>query len=155
MFSVPTLVSLLLLAVPKVVYADPCVTFDADFNLLAFGLNGKDWNAGQQSSWGSGEFHRHTSSLPAYPPLVGYLVPVLLPRHLRVTSRYWEISGVQTSHVVLLRCCMAVKTVGISSNLARARELFSFLNGARLASFKASGHWRPHFVCLAPLMSVL
>ena len=55
MFSIPTLVSLLLLAVPKAVYADPCVTFDVDFNLLAFGLNGKDWNAGQQDSWTSGE----------------------------------------------------------------------------------------------------
>ncbi|KAI0711229.1 hypothetical protein C8Q76DRAFT_797549 [Earliella scabrosa] len=54
MFSIPTLVSLLLLAVPKAVYADPCVTFDVDFNLLAFGLNGKDWNAGQQDSWTSG-----------------------------------------------------------------------------------------------------
>ena len=56
MFALPTLVSLFLLALPNAVYADPCVTFDADFNLLAFGLNGKDWNAGTQDSWGSGTY---------------------------------------------------------------------------------------------------
>ncbi|TBU59326.1 hypothetical protein BD310DRAFT_420351 [Dichomitus squalens] len=69
MFSVPTLVSLLLLAVPHVVYADPCVAFDAEFNLLAFGLNGKDWNAGQQSSWGSGSATDITAS--GRPPFDG------------------------------------------------------------------------------------
>lgn len=55
MLSLPTLVSLLLLAVPNAVLATPCVSFDADFNLLAFGFDGKDWNAGQQDSWTSGE----------------------------------------------------------------------------------------------------
>ena len=55
MFSIPTLVSLFLLAVPKAVYASPCVTFDINFNLLAFGFNGKDWNAGLQDSWPTGE----------------------------------------------------------------------------------------------------
>ncbi|KAI0635239.1 hypothetical protein C8Q77DRAFT_1217131 [Trametes polyzona] len=54
MLSVPTLVSLLLLAVPRVARASPCVAFDANFNLLAFGFDGKDWNAGQQDSWTSG-----------------------------------------------------------------------------------------------------
>lgn len=56
MLSLPTLVSLLLLAVPNAVLATPCVSFDADFNLLAFGFDGKDWNAGQQDSWTSGEY---------------------------------------------------------------------------------------------------
>ncbi|KAH9940690.1 hypothetical protein B0H21DRAFT_754015 [Amylocystis lapponica] len=54
MLRLPTLVSLLLLAVPKAVFSSPCVAFDASFNLLTFGLNGKDWNAGQQGSWTSG-----------------------------------------------------------------------------------------------------
>ena len=55
MLSVPTLVSLFLLAVPKAVYASPCVAFDSGFNLYAFGLDGKDYNASTQASWSSGE----------------------------------------------------------------------------------------------------
>ena len=31
-----------------------CVVFDADWNLLAFGFKGKDYNAGTQDTWGSG-----------------------------------------------------------------------------------------------------
>ncbi|KAI0360607.1 hypothetical protein OH77DRAFT_1418587 [Trametes cingulata] len=69
MLSAPTLVSLLLLAVPHVVLASPCVTFDADFNLLAFGFNGKDWNAGQQDSWTSGTATDITTS--GRPPFDG------------------------------------------------------------------------------------
>ncbi|KAI0746854.1 hypothetical protein C8Q80DRAFT_1220110 [Daedaleopsis nitida] len=69
MFSIPTLVSLLLLAVPHTVYADPCVAFDADFNLLAFGLNGKDWNAGKQDTWASGSATDITAS--GRPPFDG------------------------------------------------------------------------------------
>ncbi|KAI0372023.1 hypothetical protein BV20DRAFT_992346 [Pilatotrama ljubarskyi] len=69
MLSVPTLVSLLLLAVPKAVLASPCVAFDADFNLLAFGFNGKDWNAGQQDSWTSGTATDITTS--GRPPFDG------------------------------------------------------------------------------------
>ncbi|KAI0795433.1 hypothetical protein C8Q75DRAFT_803319 [Abortiporus biennis] len=53
MFSIPTLVSLFL-AVPTLVLSSPCVTFDADFNLLAFGFDGKDWNAGTQDTWTTG-----------------------------------------------------------------------------------------------------
>ncbi|KAJ3553382.1 hypothetical protein NM688_g3642 [Phlebia brevispora] len=52
MFKSLTLVSLLTLAIPAL--TRPCVTFDSNFNLLVFGLDGKDWNAGQQSSWASG-----------------------------------------------------------------------------------------------------
>ncbi|KAH9852563.1 hypothetical protein C2E23DRAFT_826139 [Lenzites betulinus] len=69
MLSVPTLVSLLFLAIPTAVRASPCVTFDADFNLLAFGLNGKDWNAGQQDSWTSGSATDITAS--GRPPFDG------------------------------------------------------------------------------------
>ncbi|KAM5533881.1 hypothetical protein V8D89_012421 [Ganoderma adspersum] len=69
MFALPTLVSLFLLALPNAVYADPCVAFDADFNLLAFGLNGKDWNAGKQDSWTSGSATDITAS--GRPPFDG------------------------------------------------------------------------------------
>jgi len=33
------------------VHASPCLTFDVNFNLLAFGFGGKDWNAGTQDVW--------------------------------------------------------------------------------------------------------
>ena len=48
-----TFVSLLQLALP--VFSSPCVVFDANFNLYALGLGGKDWNAGTQDSWSSGK----------------------------------------------------------------------------------------------------
>ena len=51
-----TLVSLLSLAIPA--FTRPCVTFDASFNLLVFGLDGKDWNAGTQDAWAGGELIR-------------------------------------------------------------------------------------------------
>lgn len=47
-----TLVSLLSLAAPA--FTTPCAVFDAQMNLYAFGLNGKDWNAGTQDTWASG-----------------------------------------------------------------------------------------------------
>ncbi|KAJ7598611.1 hypothetical protein C8J56DRAFT_848436 [Mycena floridula] len=31
-----------------------CVVFDSSWNLLVFGLNGKDWSAGTQDAWASG-----------------------------------------------------------------------------------------------------
>ncbi|TFK90320.1 hypothetical protein K466DRAFT_638163 [Polyporus arcularius HHB13444] len=69
MLSLPTLASLLLLAVPRTVYADPCVAFDIDFNLLAFGFGGKDFNAGPQDSWTSGDATDITAS--GRPPFDG------------------------------------------------------------------------------------
>ena len=54
MFRLPTIVSLLALAAAKVAQASPCVAFDSNFNLLVFGLDGKDWNAGAQDSWANG-----------------------------------------------------------------------------------------------------
>ncbi|KAI6006283.1 hypothetical protein F5J12DRAFT_833441 [Pisolithus orientalis] len=52
----PTLVSLLLLSASTAVSARSCVAFDVNWNLLAFNLDGKDWNAGTQDSWtGSGK----------------------------------------------------------------------------------------------------
>ena len=32
-----------------------CVAFDVSWNLLAFGFNGKDYNAGTQDKWASGK----------------------------------------------------------------------------------------------------
>ncbi|KZT34087.1 hypothetical protein SISSUDRAFT_992301 [Sistotremastrum suecicum HHB10207 ss-3] len=33
------------------VHTSPCLAFDSDFNLLAFGFGGKDFNLGPQSTW--------------------------------------------------------------------------------------------------------
>ena len=54
MFKALTLVSLLHLALPA--FTSPCAVFDSKFNLYAFGLGGKDWNAGPQDSWASGAY---------------------------------------------------------------------------------------------------
>ncbi|KAG8216554.1 hypothetical protein J3R82DRAFT_6735 [Butyriboletus roseoflavus] len=52
----PTVASLLLLSALATVKATPCVAFDINWNLLAFGLDGKDWTAGTQDTWsGSGQ----------------------------------------------------------------------------------------------------
>jgi hypothetical protein len=49
----PTIVALYFLSTTPV-RASPCVAFDVQWNLLAFGLDGKDWNAGTQDKWASG-----------------------------------------------------------------------------------------------------
>jgi len=65
-----TVVSLLLLSTSATVRATPCVAFDINWNLLAFGLNGKDFNAGTQDTWtGSGNAVDITSS--GRPPFDG------------------------------------------------------------------------------------
>jgi hypothetical protein len=51
--SLPTIATLFLVY-STAVRASPCITFDTNWNLLAFGLDGKDWNAGTQDTWGSG-----------------------------------------------------------------------------------------------------
>jgi len=52
MLRLSAFVSLLLLTLSQFsVHASPCLTFDVGFNLLAFDLNGKDWNAGTQDVW--------------------------------------------------------------------------------------------------------
>jgi len=52
MLSLIGLVSLLLLThFQSSVSASPCVSFDANFNLLAFGFGEKDWNVGTQDVW--------------------------------------------------------------------------------------------------------
>ena len=50
----PLLTFVALFVSPVAVRASPCVSFDVNWNLLAFGLDGKDWNAGTQDTWASG-----------------------------------------------------------------------------------------------------
>ena len=52
----PLLTLAALYIAPRAVRATPCVAMDINWNLYAFGLNGKDWSAGTQDSWGSGMF---------------------------------------------------------------------------------------------------
>jgi hypothetical protein len=59
----PTIVALYFFSTTAV-RASPCVAFDVQWNLLAFGLDGKDWNAGTQNTWASGAFLRTAVSLP-------------------------------------------------------------------------------------------
>jgi len=52
MLRLISLVSLLLLTLSQAaVHATPCLSFDVNFNLLAFGFNGKDWNVTTQDVW--------------------------------------------------------------------------------------------------------
>jgi hypothetical protein len=55
--STLTTAALFFLGAVRTARASPCVAMDANFNLYAFGLNGKDWNAGTQDSWGSSQSH--------------------------------------------------------------------------------------------------
>ncbi|KZP28126.1 hypothetical protein FIBSPDRAFT_817720 [Athelia psychrophila] len=52
-----SVVALYLLSITQSVTAKPCIAFDSAWNLLAFGLDGKDYNATTQTAW--------TSSTPA------------------------------------------------------------------------------------------
>jgi hypothetical protein len=49
----PTIVALYFFS-SAAVRGSPCVAFDVKWNLLAFGLDGKDWNAGTQDTWADG-----------------------------------------------------------------------------------------------------
>jgi hypothetical protein len=49
------LVCLFFCSLSNVVLASPCIAFDANFNLLAFGFGNKDWNAGTQDTWSSSQ----------------------------------------------------------------------------------------------------
>jgi hypothetical protein len=52
MHGLASLVSLLLLTLSQsLVSASPCLSFDINFNLLAFGFGGKDYDAGTQDAW--------------------------------------------------------------------------------------------------------
>jgi hypothetical protein len=54
----PLLTFVTLFVSPVLVRASPCVAFDVSWNLLAFGLDGKDWNAATQDTWASGAYPR-------------------------------------------------------------------------------------------------
>ncbi|KAK7035365.1 hypothetical protein VNI00_011896 [Paramarasmius palmivorus] len=56
-----TLVSLLFCS-STALAASSCVSFDSNWNLYAFGFDGKDYNAGTQDSWGSGSPEDITAS---------------------------------------------------------------------------------------------
>ncbi|KAI5119386.1 hypothetical protein M0805_001060 [Coniferiporia weirii] len=66
-----TVVSLLLPALSSILpaSAEPCVAMDINFNLLVFGVDGKDYNAGTQDSWTSGTATDITAS--GRPPFDG------------------------------------------------------------------------------------
>jgi len=65
-----TLVTLYILSVSPAAFAlSSCVAFDTSWNLLAFGFNGKDYNAGPQTSWSSGTATDITAS--GRPPFDG------------------------------------------------------------------------------------
>ncbi|KAI9458858.1 hypothetical protein BJY52DRAFT_1119232 [Lactarius psammicola] len=65
----PLLTFVALFVSPAAVRASPCVAFDTNWNLLAFGLGGKDWNAGTQDTWASGTATDITAS--GRPPFDG------------------------------------------------------------------------------------
>ncbi|KAL4073487.1 hypothetical protein J3A83DRAFT_4072446, partial [Scleroderma citrinum] len=84
-----TLVSLLLLSASGTVHARPCVAFDVNWNLLAFGLDNKDWNAGQQSTWtGSGSASDITTS--GRPPFDGNSTTCYLSQY---TNAIYVLNG--------------------------------------------------------------
>jgi len=64
----PTIVALYFFSTTAV-RASPCVAFDVQWNLLAFGLDDKDWNAGTQNTWASGTAADITAS--GRPPFDG------------------------------------------------------------------------------------
>ncbi|KAF8621239.1 hypothetical protein AX15_007951 [Amanita polypyramis BW_CC] len=70
MFRPLSLVLLSILSFPHIAIANSgCVAFDIYWNLLAFGFNGKDYNAGTQDTWTSGQATDITTS--GRPPFNG------------------------------------------------------------------------------------
>ncbi|KAG9000530.1 hypothetical protein FRB94_005380 [Tulasnella sp. JGI-2019a] len=54
------------------VYALPCISFDANWNLYAFGVQGQSgWSLGTQDNWGSGGGNATTISTTNAPPFNG------------------------------------------------------------------------------------
>ncbi|KIL62237.1 hypothetical protein M378DRAFT_179751 [Amanita muscaria Koide BX008] len=70
MVNFPSLVLLSILSFTRMALANSaCVAFDISWNLLAFGFNGKDYNAGTQDTWTSGNAQDITTS--GRPPFNG------------------------------------------------------------------------------------
>lgn len=63
-----TVVSLLLPALSAILpaVASPCIAMDVNFNLLVFGANGKDYNAGTQDKWTSSASNRFSCPQSIY-----------------------------------------------------------------------------------------
>ena len=59
-----TLVALFLLFISQTVLSSPCIAFDANWNLLAFGLNNKDYNAATQDKWTGSKLYMWLRSTP-------------------------------------------------------------------------------------------
>ena len=51
-----TLVALYFFSVAQTVLGSPCIAFDANWNLYALGLNGKDYNVATQDKWTGSKF---------------------------------------------------------------------------------------------------
>ncbi|EIW77167.1 hypothetical protein CONPUDRAFT_62794 [Coniophora puteana RWD-64-598 SS2] len=83
-----TLVSLLLASSNALVSASPCVAFDINWNLLAFGLDGKDFNAGAQSSWSSGKRKASEITTSGRPPFDGTNTTCYLSQHALNSFQY-------------------------------------------------------------------
>lgn len=64
MLRISSLITLVTLSLAGAASAgSPCIAFDISWNLLAFGFNGKDYNAGPQNTWASGKLQAaHTAS---------------------------------------------------------------------------------------------
>ena len=80
--SLPTIVALFIFS-SAAVRATPCIAFDVNWNLLAFGLDGKDWNAGTQDTWASGASQNDFFSLLSFVLGVDERF-IFLPSHIRL-----------------------------------------------------------------------
>ena len=88
MLRLSAFVSLLLLTLSQFsVHASPCLSFDVGFNLLAFGLNGKDWNAGTQDGWTTGQSSFSALRLPRISHLT--VQPLMRPTSLPLVVRQY------------------------------------------------------------------
>ncbi|KAI0031964.1 hypothetical protein K488DRAFT_51010 [Vararia minispora EC-137] len=87
MHSFLTLVTLSFLA-PRAARATACVAMDINWNLFAFGLDGKDWNAGTQDQWASGTATEITAS--GRPPFDGTATQCFLSQF---TNAIYVIDG--------------------------------------------------------------
>jgi len=89
--SLPTLATLFLVS-SAAVRASPCIAFDVNWNLLAFGLDGKDWNAGAQATWASGTATDITAS--GRPPFDGNNTACFLSQY---TNAIYVLDGDKSS----------------------------------------------------------
>ncbi|KAH9968226.1 hypothetical protein BC827DRAFT_1263931 [Russula dissimulans] len=87
----PTIVTLFLFSFASV-RASPCTAFDINWNLHAFGLDGKDWNAGTQGTWARGTATDITAS--GRPPFDGSNTTCFLSQY---TNAIYVTNGDQSN----------------------------------------------------------